>query len=84
MNCIAAVYEQILEIHSNKKKNIELIEVDNFIDTIWIDQPIASVELMVPHLLKYSGQVHTEKLEIIGNILSNVGQSNVILTQQKQ
>ncbi|MBT3953318.1 aminopeptidase P family protein [Amylibacter sp.] len=73
--------EQILEIHSNKKKNIELIEVDNFIDTIWIDQPIASVELMVPHLLKYSGQVHTEKLEIIGNILSNVGQSNVILTQ---
>jgi len=71
--------EQILEIHSNKKKNIELIEVDNFIDTIWIDQPIASVELMVPHLLKYSGQVHTEKLEIIGNILSNVGQSNVIL-----
>ena len=73
--------EQILEIHSNKKKNIALIEVDNLIDTIWCDQPIASVELMVPHVLKYSGQVHTEKLEIIGNILSNVGQSDVILTQ---
>jgi len=73
--------EQIEEIQSKKNESIELIEVDNLIDKIWINQPVSSKDLMVPHILKYTGQKHEEKLRVIGNILSHAGHSDVILTQ---
>ncbi|MDA8741910.1 aminopeptidase P family protein [Amylibacter sp.] len=73
--------EQIEEIQSKKNENIELIEVDNLIDKIWINQPVSSKDLMVPHILKYTGQKHEEKLRVIGNKLSHAGHSDVILTQ---
>ena len=73
--------DQIEIIKSKKRDVIKLVEVDNFIDLIWNNQPSAPLDLMVPHILKYSGQEHNEKLKIIAKNLSKKGHSAVVLTQ---
>ena len=61
--------------------NIDLVATDNLIDQIWHDQPAAPIDKMVPHLLDYAGQPHTDKIYTAAKELTNAKHSAFVLTQ---
>jgi len=69
------------ELEKLGKTNIELVATDNLIDPIWYDQPAPPLGKMVPHLLDYTGQPHTEKIKTAAKELTKAKHSAFVLTQ---
>ncbi len=72
---------QINGIHTAKRDDITLIEIPNLIDEIWLDQPDAPLDKMVPHDIKYAGRTHCDKLAEIGAELTATNHDYCVLTQ---
>jgi len=69
------------EIESFDKTNIEPVAVGNLVDKIWLDQPDAPLDKMVPHPLQYAGLPHEEKITAAAQELTQAGHSAFVLTQ---
>ncbi|PVV02869.1 hypothetical protein BB560_002665 [Smittium megazygosporum] len=67
------------------KNSIELVPVEeNFIDTIWNDQPARNANIVFHHSLKYSGKPWTEKVEEVRQALKEQSAVGLIVSALDQ
>jgi Xaa-Pro aminopeptidase len=59
---------------------ITLHEVENLVDRIWPDQPLAPKGAIQPHGIEFSGEESAAKRARIGQSLQDAGQKSVVLT----
>ena len=71
---------QIAALRKSAPK-LELRAVENLIDRVWMDQPSAPLDLMVPYPESLAGKPSTEKREALANKLKVDGHSAAIISQ---
>lgn len=59
---------------------IELVQVDNLVDRVWTDRPVAPMQDVTTHELQYAGETAADKCQRLAKTLSDAGQTAALIT----
>ncbi|AZV77531.1 aminopeptidase P family protein [Parasedimentitalea marina] len=72
---------QIQSLQSDlQNSGVELVQVGNLVDRIWLDQPDAPMQLVLPHALTHAGESADAKCARLAKDLQQAGQSAAVIT----
>lgn len=67
-------------VESLQGSGIELVQVDNLVDRIWLDRPAAPLQPVASHALQYAGESAADKCARLAKDLREAGQAAAVIT----
>lgn len=66
--------------NSLQDTGVELVQVDNLVDRVWLDQPAAPRHAVSAHLLEHAGETAADKCARLAKGLVDAGQAAAVIT----